>query len=85
MPRRTFIAAAAVAAAGADAASPAAAHPEHESCAGGAPGVAASIGIIPGPGPDFGPFVRTLANAGAANETVALIHEGYCEEHAPGE
>jgi hypothetical protein len=64
---------------------PAAAHPGHESCAGGVPGVAATVPGVPGPGPAFGPFASGLAQSGQADETVTLIHEVYCEDHAPGE
>ena len=64
---------------------PASAHPGHESCAGGAPGVAATLPGVPSPGPEFGPFASSLGRSGQAAETVALIHEVYCEDLAPGE
>ena len=60
--------------------------PRHESCAGGVPGVAAGLpGVIPGPGPAFGPFASGLATTGQVPGTVALIHAVYCEPLVPGE
>jgi hypothetical protein len=63
---------------------PAGAHEGHESCAGGAVQSVPFVGG-PAPGPAFGPFVREIAQSGQANETVLLIHEVFCEDHAPGE
>ena len=57
----------------------------HESCAGGAVGASAELGLTPRPGPAFGPVVRSIATAGQAKETIAFILDAYCEEHAPGE
>ena len=86
MPRKlaVFPAAAALAV---FAAAPASAHQEHESCAGGAPGVAEEEpGLLPvPPGPQFGPFVRGLANQRLADDAVVAIHTAFCEPHAPGE
>ena len=55
------------------------AHPGHGSCAGGVPGVV-EAGLAPIPaGPGFGTdFVKPIATAGAAKETVALLHSVYC-------
>ena len=64
-------------------AAPAAAHQNHESCAGGAPVFVPALGG-PAPGPAFGPFASGLARAGLAKETVTVIH-ALCEPHAPGE
>jgi hypothetical protein len=48
--------------------------------------VAAGLpGVIPGPGPDFGPFASGLATTGQVPGTVALIHAVYCEPLVPGE
>jgi hypothetical protein len=59
--------------------------PRHSSCAGGVPGVAAGLpGVIPGPGPDFGPFASGLATTGQVPGTVALIHDVYCADPING-
>ena len=64
---------------------PASAHDGHESCAGGAPGVAATLPGIPSPGPAFGGFASGLATTGQAATAVSTIHSVYCEPLAPGE
>ena len=63
---------------------PASAHEGHEACPGGA---VLSVPFVggPAPGTTFGPFVRTIAQSGQAAETVVVIHEAFCEDHAPGE
>jgi hypothetical protein len=63
---------------------PDAAHEGHESCAGGAVGLVPASGG-PSPEPTFGLFASNLAKQGLADETVAVIHESYCEKHAPRE
>ena len=64
------------------AAAPAAAHPGHTSCAGGAPGAVEALGLPIGPGPGFGTdFVKPLATGGIAAETIATLHAAYCTPH----
>jgi hypothetical protein len=63
---------------------PASAHQGHEGCPGGAVESVPFVGG-PAPGTTFGPFVREIARSGQAAETVLLIHEVFCEPHAPGE
>jgi hypothetical protein len=57
-----------------------AAEPSHGSCAGGAPGAVAELGLPIAPGPGFGTgFVKPIAQAGAAKETIETLHAAYCE------
>ena len=75
----------AVAGAFAIAAGPAAAHPGHTSCGGGAPGAVEALPLPVGPGPGFGTgFVAPIARAGAAKETIETLHAAYCAEE-PGD
>lgn len=58
---------------------PASAHSGHGSCDGGSP-AAFEAGILPvPPGPDFGEFVSGIAITGALGETVADIHDAFCD------
>lgn len=59
---------------------PAAAHPGHGSCAGGAPGAVEELGLPVAPGPGFGTdFVSPIATSGAASATVEAVHTVFCE------
>ena len=62
-----------------------AAEPSHGSCAGGAPGAVAELGLPIAPGPGFGTgFVKPIAQAGAAKETIETLHAAYCEPRPSG-
>ena len=64
---------------------PAAAHPDHASCGGGAPGVVEAFELPIGPGPDFGTgFVRPIAKARTAKQTIETLHDAYCADE-PGD
>jgi hypothetical protein len=63
---------------------PASAHPDHESCAGGAPAAAPVFGF-PQPGPGFGPFIAEIGKSGQASEVITAFHMAFCQPHEPGE